>query len=1488
MVPHSAVNEESFFTVSSSGVTKFDSGKAEFTQLDQWQREYYLFNEILQIKCFKTYRFWKTWKIWKKFVRTTKVAASSKVLQKHLFTLNDVFQKAILRIRTDGSAIADGEDRLKLFSLEHHNVYKLEEFVVAQEEQAQSVMEVLKGFHGKALSSVTEACESTLAALQAKLFQPSEEGAQAGDVTAAPDQGKFSYTVLAQQRAEHRKLHRFIRLTDYMITDILHGLVVDSAAEVLDFVTLERREDDLLELEAAIDKEDSVHSDDGSDNEEEEEKKPKVVEPPMVNADGQRMDTPLFEIEVYDEDGELQFYPAGEEVHHEMEKMMESFVMTVGSLPSLSSDNSLLAFTSLVEKEEVNEDALHEIVQGDALFKQLTVSVRAALTDAFDRSEECKMIFEPFLTMVLENNEVDIQDVKQQARCGQKSLEDFREDMAEYNDQKKRIDKLPLEAYLGLVQLNSMALREKFLPAPAKCLAEIEQLLPELGQEKVAKLVKQINDANSVLHSKVSNPEEFCTFLEFVEELQSRQDELQDAYMHIDDHYELMEDQGVYVPPTQLAMFQSLEIEYSNMKSALDLTESRKQEEIMQFNVMVEANIKMLQEDRKAARNAALDELFLEYNPAGMNVDSEVIMKLTELEATANELKEQAEKIQKQQKLFNKHDPNSSGNVERFDELKEVVDDITLKKKLWDALREFGALTEQWTTTKFDDLDFENMQDEVTGYNKISMSAERTLPANNVVPELKVMVKTFKNTVPIIGDLRNDALKERHWEKIERIIGNPIPRDKPEEFTFGTLVELKVMHFKEQISVISTEATQEGLLESMLAEVVNIWTQAEFLLAPYKDQKDVYVLAGIDDIMLLLDDSMVKMGTITASRFVGGIRDKVEQMEKGLILFGENLDEALNVQRNWMYLESIFCAQDIQRQLPGESKSFFDVDATYKAIIKTTKDTGNAFKSFSSPSLLTKLQKAGATLDKIQNSLEDYLEKKKMAFPRFYFLSNDELLEILSQTRDPKAVQPHMGKCFDGIKRLDFGGGAVDRPETADFRIYGIVSPEGEVVDYEKKTAARGNVEAWLTGVENEMRSSLKTYMKAAVKDYPTKPREDWIDDHVCQVVLTVAPMYWATEILAAYDADDTATLMKENLERSKSQLFMLTQRVRETLTKLQRKVVSTLITLDVHNRDIISEFIRDEIFSVTDFGWQMQLRFYWDEEADNCIVRQTNASFWYGYEYLGAQMRLVVTPMTDRCYMTLSGALHLKLGGAPAGPAGTGKTETTKDLSKGLGIQCVVFNCGDNLDYKFMGTFFKGLCQCGAWACFDEFNRIGIEVLSVVAQQMISIQNGLRSIPKGQTQSTFNFEGVEIRIIETFGAFITMNPGYAGRTELPDNLEVRQCTVLGLGGVTISNSIALTHPVPQPEGALPAGRHDDPELHHGRRGHALLRGLHQRQGPLGQVHQALQALVRAALPAEALRLRHARRQVRAGHGRRAAPRQPRPEGGRDPDPGDA
>ena len=251
-----------------------------------------------------------------------------------------------------------------------------------------------------------------------------------------------------------------------------------------------------------------------------------------------------------------------------------------------------------------------------------------------------------------------------------------------------------------------------------------------------------------------------------------------------------------------------------------------------------------------------------------------------------------------------------------------------------------------------------------------------------------------------------------------------------------------------------------------------------------------------------------------------------------------------------------------------------------------------------------------------------------------------------------------------------------------------------------------------------------------------------------------------------------------------------------------------------MHKRDVTRALIDQKIHTARDFEWLAQMRLYFKPDDPNVLeqlkIRMANAEFHYGFEYLGRntphplpidrlslsritpglQDRLVQTPLTDRCFLTMTQALHAKFGGSPFGPAGTGKTESVKALGNALGRFVLVFNCDEAFDFQAMGRIFVGLCQVGAWGCFDEFNRLEERMLSAVSQQIQTIQEALRQLSSANKSPPLTLDllkrreflldslkielvGKTITVNANMAIFITMNPGYAGRSNLPDNLKM-------------------------------------------------------------------------------------------------------------------
>lgn len=325
--------------------------------------------------------------------------------------------------------------------------------------------------------------------------------------------------------------------------------------------------------------------------------------------------------------------------------------------------------------------------------------------------------------------------------------------------------------------------------------------------------------------------------------------------------------------------------------------------------------------------------------------------------------------------------------------------------------------------------------------------------------------------------------------------------------------------------------------------------------------------------------------------------------------------------------------------MPEEGRFFAQVDTVYKRYMMAVIKEPNVMVTAAQIGLLEAMSEANMMLEKVLIGVNNYLEQKRLFFPRFFFLSNDEMLEILSETKNPLRVQPHLIKCFEGINRLNFN---------ESLEALAMISVEREEVMFLEKVstaAASGSVEKWLSQVEEQMLSSIRKEVLNSWHHYAETTRVEWIIKWPGMAVLAVSQIYWAADI----ESKVSVGKLNEYLEHLQHQLIDTVGIVRsKTITNLDRITVKALIVIDVHAKDVVEHLVKCKVRVIDDFEWLRQLRYYMTDTGVD--VRIINACVPYAYEYLGNSDRLVITPLTDRCYITLMSAYQLHLNGAPEG----------------------------------------------------------------------------------------------------------------------------------------------------------------------------------------------------------------------------------------------
>ncbi|NWT53909.1 DYH9 protein, partial [Erythrocercus mccallii] len=711
--------------------------------------------------------------------------------------------------------------------------------------------------------------------------------------------------------------------------------------------------------------------------------------------------------------------------------------------------------------------------------------------------------------------------------------------------------------------------------------------------------------------------------------------------------------------------------------------------------------------------------------------------------------------------------------VPEYKQLKQCRKELCLLKELWDMISLVNTSLDDWQTTRWVDINVENMDLECKKFAREIRNLDKEMRAWDAFSGLDSKVKNMLTALKVVAELQNPAIRERHWNQLMQVTGVRFVMDS--DTTLADLLQLNLHQFEGEVHGIVDKAVREMSTEKVLKELRMTWSSREFQYEPHP-RTNIPLLKSDEELIETLEDNQVQLQNLMSSKYIAFFLEEVSAWQRKLSTADSVISLWFEVQRTWSHLESIFIgSEDIRAQLPQDSKRFEGIDVDFKDLAYEVQKTPNVVEATNKPGLSQQLEDIQSRLSLCEKALAEYLDMKRLAFPRFYFISSADLLDILSNGTNPHLVQRHLSKLFDNLAKLKF---QVDSEQKTTKVGLGMFSREEEYVQFSEPCDCSGQVEVWLRGLLDTMRATVRDEMSAAVAAYEDKPRDQWLFDHPAQVALCCTQIWWTAEVGMAFSRmkEGYEKAMKEYHKKQVAQLNTLVTMLLGQLSKGDRQKIMTICTIDVHARDVVAKMIAQKVDSAQAFLWLSQLRHRWSDEERHCWADICDAQFLYCYEYLGNTPRLVITPLTDRCYITLTQSLHLTMSGAPAGPAGTGKTETTKDLGRALGIMVYVFNCSEQMDYKSCGNIYKGLSQTGAWGCFDEFNRISVEVLSVVAVQVKSVQDAIR-----EKKKSFNFLGEDINLVPSVGIFITMNPGYAGRTELPENLKAlfRPCAMV-------------------------------------------------------------------------------------------------------------
>jgi dynein heavy chain len=456
-----------------------------------------------------------------------------------------------------------------------------------------------------------------------------------------------------------------------------------------------------------------------------------------------------------------------------------------------------------------------------------------------------------------------------------------------------------------------------------------------------------------------------------------------------------------------------------------------------------------------------------------------------------------------------------------YKQLKECKTELCHLKQMWDLISLIDFQFDAWKSTLWDKIDTEQLMQLIREMQTKQCNPQA--PHNKDIKSYKAFValnervKNMNIILPLISMLHSPFMQERHWKKLMTITQQTVSFSSP-KFCLEDLIKLELHKFSEEVTELVEGAQKESKIEGKLNKIQECW---DFQVFEFKEYKEVPILGALDEIVEFGEQHAMELMGMLSSKDVDEFKDRVLHWQKTLKTVEAVITIWTKVQRAWQRLEPIFLAsEDIRAQLPEDTRRFETVDGAFKEMMREAREEPGVVVACTFEGREELLRGFLGEIELCERALRDYLGQKRKIFARFYFVSEQALLDILSNGNNPEKVDEYLADCFDGLKALDFvkGPGIPSPAKSAK----GMWSNEGEYVPFNGNFTCTGAVENYLCDLERKMQTTLGEVLEAAGETAATwgieRDRHEWLEDYCAQIALLATQVLWTEETARAFD----------------------------------------------------------------------------------------------------------------------------------------------------------------------------------------------------------------------------------------------------------------------------------------------------------------------------------------------------------------------------------